>query len=199
MPKTAMPSTQDFQFIAGNLALDFVNTVGNRLAEPREYFREARDVQRWTRLSGAAELRRVGVPSAQHLGQIRLVREQLYGVFKRLVDGAAPDARLVAALNARLADVATSRQLVCAGGGVRWQWNDPAESPVRILGPVLLSAANLLTSDHVARLRQCEDPACGWLFLDRSQASRRRWCSMADCGNRAKARRHYGRGLRAQS
>src|SRR6185437_6680981 len=38
-------------------------------------------------------------------------------------------------------------------------------------------------------LRACADPECGWLFLDRSQARRRRWCSMAECGNRAKARR----------
>jgi predicted RNA-binding Zn ribbon-like protein len=40
-------------------------------------------------------------------------------------------------------------------------------------------------------IEQCEGDVCGWLFLDRSPAGRRRWCSMRDCGNRAKARRHY--------
>ena len=48
-----------------------------------------------------------------------------------------------------------------------------------------------LVSGDRELIRQCEDDACGWLFVDRSRGGRRRWCSMADCGNRAKARRHY--------
>src|SRR5436190_1196254 len=43
---------------------------------------------------------------------------------------------------------------------------------------------DLLTSDSRGLVRQCEDAGCGWLFLDRSNARKRRWCSMADCGNR---------------
>ena len=42
-----------------------------------------------------------------------------------------------------------------------------------------------------ARVRQCANPACGWLFLDNSKSGNRRWCSMSACGNRAKAHRHY--------
>jgi predicted RNA-binding Zn ribbon-like protein len=41
-------------------------------------------------------------------------------------------------------------------------------------------------------MRQCADAkGCGWLFLDESRAGTRRWCSMGECGNRAKAHRHY--------
>ena len=36
-----------------------------------------------------------------------------------------------------------------------------------------------------------ECPSCRWLFLDTSRNGRRRWCSMATCGSRIKARRHY--------
>jgi predicted RNA-binding Zn ribbon-like protein len=36
-----------------------------------------------------------------------------------------------------------------------------------------------------------EAGGCGWLFVDESRNGSRRWCSMKDCGNRAKARRHY--------
>ncbi|TAL94280.1 MAG: hypothetical protein EPN73_18145 [Paraburkholderia sp.] len=36
-----------------------------------------------------------------------------------------------------------------------------------------------------------ECAACSWLFLDLSRSRSRRWCSMATCGNRAKAQRHY--------
>nr|WP_250475193.1 CGNR zinc finger domain-containing protein [Caballeronia sp. GAFFF1] len=41
-------------------------------------------------------------------------------------------------------------------------------------------------------VRECG--ACSWLFLDLSRSKSRRWCSMATCGNRVKARRHYEAG-----
>jgi len=39
----------------------------------------------------------------------------------------------------------------------------------------------------------CPGEGCGWLFFDTSKNRSRRWCAMEDCGNRAKARRHYRR------
>jgi predicted RNA-binding Zn ribbon-like protein len=43
------------------------------------------------------------------------------------------------------------------------------------------------------RLRICDNDTCRWVFYDSSPTGRRRWCSMATCGNRAKARRHRER------
>nr|WP_222851094.1 CGNR zinc finger domain-containing protein [Phytoactinopolyspora mesophila] len=43
------------------------------------------------------------------------------------------------------------------------------------------------------RLRPCANPECCRFLLDRSNANRAQWCSMALCGNRLKARRHYQR------
>ncbi|MFG3051100.1 CGNR zinc finger domain-containing protein [Kitasatospora sp. NPDC048239] len=43
------------------------------------------------------------------------------------------------------------------------------------------------------RIKKCAHEACILHFLDTSQNGRRRWCSMAVCGNRAKAARHYGK------
>lgn len=43
------------------------------------------------------------------------------------------------------------------------------------------------------RLRACANPECTLFLLDRSRAGSGRWCSMATCGNRAKARRHHER------
>ena len=59
-----------------------------------------------------------------------------------------------------------------------------------------LAAADLLTAPERSRVRLCEATAldgCGWLFLDTSRNGTRRWCEMASCGNRYKARRHYAR------
>ncbi|WP_406117337.1 CGNR zinc finger domain-containing protein [Streptomyces virginiae] len=43
------------------------------------------------------------------------------------------------------------------------------------------------------RIRKCANPPCPLHFLDTSRKGQRRWCSMAVCGNRAKARRHRTR------
>jgi predicted RNA-binding Zn ribbon-like protein len=53
------------------------------------------------------------------------------------------------------------------------------------------AAGDLLETTRPGEIRCCANPGCGWLFVDR--AGRRRWCSMATCGNRQKARRHAAR------
>ena len=59
--------------------------------------------------------------------------------------------------------------------------------------PVAISAVDLLTSSDLGRVKICPAHQCEWLFLDDSRNGTRRWCSMAECGNRAKARLHYDR------
>jgi predicted RNA-binding Zn ribbon-like protein len=68
-----------------------------------------------------------------------------------------------------------------------------------MLWPVLQSAAELLTSDEIHQVRECNSDRCTWLFVDRSRTHRRRWCDMKTCGNRAKARRHYQRTKKSKS
>lgn len=51
----------------------------------------------------------------------------------------------------------------------------------------------LVTAGEVDRLRICANDGCRWVFHDTSPTGRRRWCSMASCGNRAKAARHRAR------
>ena len=65
-----------------------------------------------------------------------------------------------------------------------------AEHPPR---PGIQRTVALITSPAIAQLNQCEDSACGWVFLDTSRGRNRRWCSATDCGNRNRARRYYAR------
>jgi predicted RNA-binding Zn ribbon-like protein len=74
-----------------------------------------------------------------------------------------------------------------------WLWADVDEHLTSILWPVARAATTLLTSPDLARVRECAGDPCGWLFLDVSKNGSRRWCDMADCGNRAKARRYRAR------
>jgi predicted RNA-binding Zn ribbon-like protein len=84
--------------------------------------------------------------------------------------------------------------------GIVWRrgtadWITAETSPMdAVLWPIVWSAEDLLVSGERGRLKTCGSEACGWLFYDESRSRRRRWCSMSDCGNRAKAKRFYHRG-----
>ncbi len=62
------------------------------------------------------------------------------------------------------------------------------ESPDELLLPIAEAAADLVCSADFRLIRACEGHACTLLFLDRTKAHGRRWCSMAVCGNRATSR-----------
>jgi predicted RNA-binding Zn ribbon-like protein len=74
-----------------------------------------------------------------------------------------------------------------------WSWVGVEDELTGFLWPVARATTELLTSKQLAQLRECAGDPCGWLFLDLSKNVSRRWCDMADCGNRAKARRYRAR------
>jgi predicted RNA-binding Zn ribbon-like protein len=87
---------------------------------------------------------------------------------------------------------ATAQITLLAEPGAEFRWDvDAASGLAAPLQAVAWAAAGLLTSPDVAHVRACPGRGCGWMFLDRRD--RRRWCSMAICGNRAKARRFEAR------
>jgi predicted RNA-binding Zn ribbon-like protein len=106
--------------------------------------------------------------------------------------GKEPLPRHVAALNTALQTV-PKQQLCCGGECCEWEWPSGKPDLRQILWPVIQSAADLVTSPDVGRIRECGAPDCNWLFLDHSRGGRRKWCDMSTCGNRAKARRYYER------
>jgi len=187
-----------FQCVAGHLALDFVNTVAFRADSARKTDRlqRAEDVYRW---ASQAELPDVAAFSAgprlgaAALRQIRAVREQLFGVFHAIATGQPIPANTLARIGNALHECRARQRLSVDGTEVRWLWRANARATDYLLHPVLGASVDLLTSSSRGLVRQCEDAHCGWLFLDRSNARRRRWCSMADCGNRNKVRNFYRR------
>jgi predicted RNA-binding Zn ribbon-like protein len=74
-------------------------------------------------------------------------------------------------------------EFVAREGGLDW-----------LLAAVARSGAEIVVEGARARLRLCANPHCGLFFYDNSRTRRRRWCSMAVCGNRSKvaafARKH---------
>jgi hypothetical protein len=107
------------------------------------------------------------------------------GALYDVLTGQATDHTFEAA--ARMIEKASGRrQLVRSEGGPVWELPKDLELP---LHNVALLAGELLTGSSREYVRTC--PSCGWLFLD--ARGRRRWCSMATCGNRAKVRAHAAR------
>jgi predicted RNA-binding Zn ribbon-like protein len=73
-------------------------------------------------------------------------------------------------------------------GLARYDWRFP-RAPDLPLHACALAIEDLLTRADRSRIRKCRAPDCAVFFLDSSKARRRHWCSMKNCGNRAKQRR----------
>jgi predicted RNA-binding Zn ribbon-like protein len=174
-----------YKLIGGRPALDLVNTV-SWPDRPRrhDWFSSPVNVERW--------LRAVGLPArrvtAGDLGAIAGVRAAVTEVIRPLARGAAPRRGAVEALNPLVQAAASRRRIDPATLG--WTW-PRAASATELFDPVLADAADIVTTDWGGRLKHC--PSCDWVFLDETRNGRRRWCDMADCGSRAKARDYYHR------
>jgi predicted RNA-binding Zn ribbon-like protein len=130
--------------------------------------------------------------AAEALSRLLNLREICYRTFAEVAHRRTPLAGDVAALNRFLARSLSAAAVTAAGDGFIWSWQ--VMDLDWALWPVARSAADLLTSDELARVGQCaDDRGCGWLFIDTTRSRRRRWCSMESCGNRAKQRRHLQR------
>ncbi|AGY60331.1 CGNR zinc finger domain-containing protein [Gloeobacter kilaueensis] len=71
------------------------------------------------------------------------------------------------------------------------------QQPEQLLEAVAEAIADLLCQGNFALVRRCEGTGCSLWFYDRTKRHARRWCSMAGCGNRAKAAAHRARSKEA--
>jgi predicted RNA-binding Zn ribbon-like protein len=195
---------QIFELTGGLLCLDFTNTVEDRPeAHPRELLNSYSDLVSWgqqAHVLAGQEAQRLLEEAARHpaeasrvLQRAVAIREVIYRIFKAVAEDALPGEDDLVSLSAAVADAQTYARIVPKAGGFTWDWAGNAGDLDRMLWPVVRSAADLLTSDELDDVRICASDACNWLFLDTSKNHSRRWCDMKSCGNRAKARRFYGR------
>jgi predicted RNA-binding Zn ribbon-like protein len=119
------------------------------------------------------------------------LRETLHRIFATIAEGAMAAPADLAAFNAALAASAERSRMGLRDSAYVWEIALPGRTAAGLLSPVLWCAADLLAGPRHNRVRQCANPLCRWLFLDETKGGNRRWCSMAACGNRAKAHRHY--------
>ncbi|HEV7711278.1 MAG TPA: CGNR zinc finger domain-containing protein [Asanoa sp.] len=113
--------------------------------------------------------------------QVRAARSALQAV----VRGVRPPTTLAPLMGG----VALEAEVTDAG--ITWRPNVPAD---RDLAVRAVLAWDALAKESPGRLRPCANDECQLFLVDRSKTNTARWCSMAVCGNRMKARRHYQRG-----
>ena len=200
----------NLKLLGGRLSLDFANTADwHATSQLIEFLTSYAELVAWSQHAGI-----LTGPQAQYLleaaarnpaeadavlARTIALREAIYRLFSAIAQGHTPQASDLALFNAELSAAMAHSRLVLAAEGFVWDWPGDEAALDQMLWPVVHDAAELLTSEELKRVGQCGDERCGWLFLDLSRNRSRRWCSMQDCGNRAKARRHYRRSQVSQN
>jgi predicted RNA-binding Zn ribbon-like protein len=199
----------------GRPSLDFVNTRRNReagrageAAEVAEYLRGPDDFAAWLDAAGMCSTGPDGAgpdgagPDGAGLGGVSpavdeeifaralALREAISALITATVAGDSAPEAAAGCVNQWLA-LPSERPVLRLEAGVPVLCPAPAaRTPRGVLAMIAADAAELLGTDLRERLRICPGPGCRGRFLDDSPAGRRRWCSMAVCGNRNKAAAH---------
>jgi predicted RNA-binding Zn ribbon-like protein len=198
-------------FVGGHPALDFLNSVASPRGEPVEWIGSGRDLLGWlvrAELVPPAVATRFRRPAARSevervAQRARELREWFRGFVQRHAGRplAPPVVRALAPLNQLLARDAGYRQLEAiprpapgrptpAARVADWRRLRRWATPDALLQPIADALGDLVCDADFRYVRHCEGSGCTLWFLDGSKGHRRRWCSMAMCGNRAKAAMH---------
>jgi len=198
------PSPKQFRMLAERLCLDFANTVGDHATDhPDEYLDRYADLVLWSEQAGILtdteadtlyrSARKSRDDAADALEMARDLREVIYRIFSSAAAGNSASEADLEFLNATLEAYPVQLHVKITDGKYVCEWLGDNHTLDGILAPIAWSAATLLASDELRWVKQCGDEDCGWLFLDTTKNHSRRWCDMADCGSRAKAKHYYRR------
>jgi predicted RNA-binding Zn ribbon-like protein len=208
---SATSDPQPFRFVGGHPGLDLVNTVDwTRKGPQRERLTGYERVTRWAEGAGL-----VSIPALERLRRAARSRPEeaaaayrktlelrsfLQRLFRSVIDGRRSPA-LWRELDERLSEALGHLGIepapgATSGAAAVWAWSEPERRFDSPHWPLLRSVADLLTSLEARRIRVCDGPDCGWMYVDRSRNHLRRWCEMETCGTAAKTRRRRERSRR---
>lgn len=205
------PATR-YRYVGGDPAIDFVNTVDwTERGLENDRFTSYGRLLEWAEGAGIVEpaelegLRKAaardGYAAEQFVRDAAELRDLLERILSRLVRGKRVDDELSELnrgwLRHALTELALFQRERDAGAGrgspLALGWPRAGEALESPLWSVAWSAARLLASDDVARIRRCGGIDCGWYYVDRSRNGLRRWCEMETCGTLMKTHRRAQR------
>jgi predicted RNA-binding Zn ribbon-like protein len=181
-----------FLWVGNHAGLDLVNTEAvDARGERLELVTDWPRLVEWAEMAGLldADLREWcrTAPERQRRDVLAWFR-RLRSALRRVLE--CGDESSAEAFDDAVAAVPVRLRYRPAGGG-----RLPLDAP----GPreefrlALVSAALDAARLEPSRVRRCGSDRCVLLFYDSTKNRSRRWCDMAVCGNRAKARAHYHR------
>ncbi len=190
-------------FIGDHLAIDFRNSFVGPSGEPHDWLSDGQGLLDWLVQAGAidaAAARRLrGARSLDSVAaEARGLRDWLKAFLGRHAgrELKAEAVRELAPLN-RLLERAQAYNVVetaLSPDEKRLVWRQKRRwAPEQLLMPIAEAIGDLVCDADFRLVRHCEGNGCVLMFYDRTKAHGRRWCSMAICGNRAKAAAHRAR------
>ena len=172
------------QTIGGHAALDLLNTVVLQNGQPVDSLDSDRAVLDWIADYGSDNTSCTQFTPGVLLAKARELRETLRTLIGDKKAGRHVDPQ---SINRWLAQGDSHLELVqITDGQLQLTRRRPVTTVEQLLAPIAEAAAELLTLKDFSVIRKCESPDCVLWFYDRTKGHKRRWCSMAVCGNRHK-------------
>lgn len=200
-----MAQIEKLKILRERLCLDFMNTVGWHLKEntSSEYLTSYSVFVEWCYLIGiinreqanffVVESQKRSLEAMEVFQRVIELRESVFRILLAVIAQDSPKQTDLAILNSEIDCMLPYLKLKYVDQGFVWENTKDVKNLDWMLSTIVQNITEFLTSDQLGRLKVCGDENCGWLFLDMSKNKSRRWCSMQDCGNRAKAKRHYSK------
>ncbi|MGK5640812.1 CGNR zinc finger domain-containing protein [Streptomyces sp. URMC 126] len=174
----------DHVFVCGNPALDFAATLRARRTVRFEMFATPARLDAWYVESGLVDAvspaRRADVERATAL------REAVYRLVTARRLGTEFEDEALDTVNEAALRAPAAPRLTRSG---RWT----AATQREALAAVARHAVELLSGPDVPLLKECDNPECTRVYIDRSRGRRRQWCGMESCGNKIKAAAYRAR------
>lgn len=177
-------------FVGNDLALDFMNTAYGPSSARADVLVDDESVVFWLKAAEVLMADEVIQPPKGIAAQALALREEAWRILSCAQEGRSFEAPMVN----RLLDEGRPRQQLESGYAsprlIEQRRNDTAAS---LLEPVAAALARLVSGGDLEHVRQCEAHDCTLIFHDTTKSRRRRWCSMAQCGNRMKVAAYRSR------
>lgn len=176
--------------MCGNPALDFAATLRARRSLRFEMFASPDRLDAWYLESGVVDV--VSPSQEGDVEQAVAVREAIYELVTARRLGEAYGHLALALVNSAARKPSATPQLTATG-----RWTDA--TPEEALSTVARHAVEVLSGPDVPLLKECGNPECTRVYIDRSRGMRRQWCGMESCGNKLKAAAYRARKKEAQA
>ncbi|MDK4704016.1 CGNR zinc finger domain-containing protein [Rhizobium sp. CNPSo 4062] len=193
-------------FVGDTLGLDFLNSVATPVDVPIDWIDDGEGLLRWLEQAGLVPHETLAAMRERALpGELDKVADQARNLrewFRAFVNSHKGKPLTSDALNdleplnhllerdegfGRIVTRQSSEEGLCFQPMRKWR------SPESLLLPIGEALGRFVCTEDFSDVKACEGHACTLLFVDHTRGHRRRWCSMAMCGNRAKQAAHRHR------